>query len=306
MFCLKLGIKGDFAAGGKDSIGYTGLVNLNGSTPAELVGQAVTLQIGQYTSPSVTLVGGKKGVVGTQPGSPQMIASVGPDGTVKISISKESLDDNIITQGQALGQGVALPVLVTIGSKFESGELLKFTGKVTPKGSYNLGYKFGPGNLGGGFLITKVTGKDGTDSLNEAGDNWMVTFLMLIPEALQASSASAASATVAIGTDFIDQVSVSASKNGFTAKGDALIQKLALNTTKGVGQLQTGTLPTSSTLANVSTGISAAVNAKGTSDRFALEVTFDDNTQPTPKELVGGVNARTIEPNSKGNGWQNQ
>ena len=51
---------------------------------------------------------------------------------------------------------------------------------VKARGSkFSLDYKFGPGNLGGGFLITSVTGKD--DSA-ETGDSWMIKFIALPPD----------------------------------------------------------------------------------------------------------------------------
>ena len=56
-------------------------------------------------------------------------------------------------------------------------ELLKF-GVKAKGGKFALDYKFGPGNLGGGFLITSVVGKDDATA-SKAADSWKVAFVVV-------------------------------------------------------------------------------------------------------------------------------
>src|SRR4029078_8926420 len=129
--------------------------------------------------------------------------------------------------------------LVTIGDMFSSSELLKFQQKAKSN-LFQETYKFGPGNLGGAFIITSVTGKDDTKSGTEA-DAWKVTFQALPPNEQKVSNAT--TATVGIGTNFTDVFKVG-EKNGnivTTEKRDAskpVVLKLGL-TAKGKGGLFT-------------------------------------------------------------------
>jgi len=115
-FSTAVTISGDTQTGGKDSIKYAGLANI-GDTLATLNQSVVTLSIGGYTSPEVTLNAFGKGKVG---GRVAMSVSVSLSGQVKIAITGE----NFGTQGSILSditlKQAILPVVVKIGKTFSS------------------------------------------------------------------------------------------------------------------------------------------------------------------------------------------
>ncbi|HLX60987.1 MAG TPA: hypothetical protein VKX17_06860 [Planctomycetota bacterium] len=305
LFTTKMSIKGDTTGGNKDSIKYSGLLDLEGSSLSDLQGLGVTLTIGNYTSPTVTLDG--KGT-GTSGGPPSMSVKITSDGLVSITIANDSFGaaQSIVANSQLANNNIVLAVSLTIGDTtmvakplFENPELLRFN--VHARSSkFDLEYKFGPGNLGGGFLITSVAGKD---DKAETGDAWLVKFISLPPDAKKLSQfGTVASSTVGIGTDFTN--SINCSSNGSVVKstehrkGGPVVLKVGYSETSGQGQVQTGLLPYISNLPNTQTSIKPALNANGKKSPFPFIITFNDSTG---KEIFGAEGSRQIKP--KGNQW---
>jgi hypothetical protein len=183
LFTTKLSIKGDTTSAGKDSIKYMGILDLESHSVSDLNGLGVTLTIGNYTSPTVTLdQNGTGSSSGRNP--PGIKVVITPSGIVNISILMESFGQaqSIITNSQLANNNIILDVSLTIGDTtmaskpmYQTAELLRFSVKAKSS-KFDLEYKFGPGNLGGGFIISSVTGKD---DKAETGDSWMVKFISL-------------------------------------------------------------------------------------------------------------------------------
>jgi len=295
LFATAMTIKGDIAAGGGDSIKYSGIVDLTGTPLSQLRDEDVTLQIGDYVSPTVKLDGKGKGVNDAR----TMSVSITSDGLIKISVAKDSFGkDGTIIKDKELQQSLKiLAVELIIGNSFETSELLKF-GVKARGGKFDLTYKFGPGNLGGGFLITSVTGKDDTKEGPDA-DAWKVSFIALPPN--EQKFDTAVTATVGIATDFTDTINVSV-KNGKlreTEKRDPkgpTIVKFALDA-KGKGGLTTGFLPKDSAIVDRETDIPEALNSRKRG-RFPVIITLNN---AAGKEVFGVEGSRAIFP--KGTSW---
>ncbi|HEY3321572.1 MAG TPA: hypothetical protein VGP72_13975 [Planctomycetota bacterium] len=298
LFSTSISIKGDISGGNNDSIRYAGLMDLTGTSLSALKGSAVQLQIGDYNSPVVKLDATGNG--GTAKGvTPAMAVSITSDGQIKITVSKDGFGKagTIITDKELQSLLKILPVEVTVGDAFDASELLKF--HVGAKGSkFDLEYKFGPGNLGGGFLITGVAGKDDTKAATPS-DAWKVAFVALPQE--NQKFGTAVTATVGIGTDFTDTINVKATDSVVTStdKRDPKtpkVLKLAMSA-KGKGGLTTGSLPQKSTQANVATDIpNAATSTK--KGRFPLIITLNNTAG---KEVFGAEGSRAIFP--RGSTW---
>ncbi len=304
LFALAVSIKGSVTTSGADSIKYSGLVDLEGTSLSKLNNSAVQLQIGDYLSPSVTIQHGKGSTPKGQ--SPAMSVNLSSSGALTITISGETFgkDGTIITAAQLVNNQKIEPVMLSIGDAFFANELLRF-GVKARSDKFQMTYKFGPGNLGGGFLITQVTGKDDTNSGVDA-DSWRVQFVTL-PHKDQVYD-KIATATLGIGTDFTDTVNivrgstsiVSTDKRDPTQPG---LLKLALNTKTGKGGFQTSALPKTSSQTNTATAIPEALNANGKQARFPMILTFNQN-DATQKEVFGVEGARAIFP--KGTTWTNK
>jgi hypothetical protein len=303
LFSTKMSIKGDTKGGNKDSIQYAGLLDLAGKQVSDLNGLGVTLTIGEYTSPTVTLTGGK----GSTVGPPSMTVSINSDGSIKVAIQKDSFGQamSIITNGELANNNKILAVTLTIqdpGSSskplYQNPELLRFTVKARSS-KFDLEYKFGPGNLGGGFIITQVMGKD---DKAETGDAWRVSFLTLPPNSKKlADLGNVSSANVGIGTDFFNSINVTLNNDSVrsTEKRDpksAQVVKFSYNDKSGKGQVTTGLLPFISNLPNTQTNIPPALNANGKKSPFPFIYTLTDANS---KEILGAEGSRKIIP--KGN-----
>ena len=304
LFALAVTITGSVTTPGKDSIKYSGLVDLEGAKLNSLNNSAVQLQIGDYLSPSVTIQGGKGSTPRGQ--APFMSVNLSTTGALTITISGETFgkDGTIITAAQLVNTQKILPVMLTIGDDFFANELLRF-GVKARSDKFQLNYKFGPGNLGGGFLITQVTGKDDTKSGTDA-DSWSVQFVTLPHK--DETYDKIATATLGIGTDFTDTINMTRGNTSIvsTEKRDPTqpnLLKLALNTKTGKGAFATGPLPKNSSQTNTATAIPEAIKANGKPARFPMILTFNqDDAKQT--EVFGVEGARAIFP--KGTTWTNK
>ena len=304
LFATKISIKGSTKTAGKDSIQYNALVDLAGTSLSKLNNSDVTLTIGNYTSPSVTIQGGK----GSTPlgAVPSMSVNLSFTGTLAITIKDESFGTagSIVTNADLVNSLKVLPAMIEIGNTFAESELLRYSVKARSD-LFDLEYKFGPGNLGGGFLISQVTGKDDSSSAVDA-DSWRVSFITL-PHKDQKFD-QIATATVGIGTDFTDTIAVGLRNTAIfsSEKRDpkaANVVKLGLDNKSGRGALTTGPLPKTSSQTNTATAIPAALNANGKQARFPLIITFN-RADAKQTEVFGAEGARAIFP--KGNTWTNK
>lgn len=292
LFSTGISISGDTSGGTKDSIKYAGLVALSDNI-ASLANSNVTLQIGNYTSPTVTLDANGKGSTGKV--TPSMSVSVSATGQLKISIANESFAKSGSILSDITKTVSDQPVTVTIGNQFLASELLRFG--VKARGTqFKMNYKFGPGNLGGGFFLTSVQGKDGT-----GGDAWKAQFMFLPPKDQKFDAAS--TATIGIGTDFTDTIKL-INGNGNIGTGEKrdpkapLVTKISLSKT-GKGSVTTGVLPTTSATPNQATSLpTAATGPKHT--RFAFIIDFND---VNGKQLFGAEGGSTIFTDGKAT-WQ--
>lgn len=307
LFTVKMSIKGDTLGGNKDSIKYQGLLDLEGNSLSDLNGLGLTLTIGNYTSPTVTL--DRNGNGSSSGGTPpQMKVVITPSGIINLSILMESFGQaqSIITNSELANNNKVLTVTLTIGDTsmaakpmFENPELLRFSVKARSS-KFDLEYKFGPGNLGGGFIITSVAGKD---DKAETGDSWMVKFISLPPDAKKlAAFGTVASSTIGIGTDFTNSINCTLKndvvKSTEKRSSGPVVLKVGYSDKTGQGQVQTGILPFISNLPNTQTNIKPALNANGKKSPFPFIITFND---AAGKEIFGAEGSRRIIP--KGNQW---
>ena len=305
LFSTKIDINGDTnpPKGNKDTIKYSGAIAVGDNT-SSLDGNSVTLFIGNYTSPSVQITGGK----GSTPkgSAPSMNVTLG-SGFLKINIGNEGFGQtgsilSDITQTQSV-----LPVTVSIGTAstqvFLASELLRFN--IKAKGTkFQMSYKFGPGNIGGGFFITSTQGKDDAKAATDF-DAWKSTFVLLLPpnSKAQKNFGTVKNIVTGIGTDFTNSIGVinSGSKLGTGEKRnptDPVVTKVGLDNKSGKGFVQTGFLPKTSTTQNLATSISSAANSTKKKTRFPLIVQFKD---ANGNEIFGGENGITIF--AKGTTW---
>ena len=309
LFSTKLSIKGNLTSTGKDGIAYTGLLDLGDFQVSDLNGLGVTLSIANYQSPTVILNNGS----GSSTGTPAMSVKLSSSGMLSITIKDESFGQagSIVNENQVQQSPLILVVNVdivnptddTVLPQYHSSELLRF--KVSAKGpKFDLEYKFGPNNLGGGFFITQVAGKD---DKSETGDAWKVSFICLPPSGKKLSSFGAiTNANVSIGTDFFNTIGVSLVSNGDAVKSaknktsGAVVTSFSMNDKTGKGGATTGLLPYLSALPNTQTQIPPALKVTKAPfhTQFPFVFTLSDANN---KELFGAEGNRRI--NAKGDQW---
>ncbi len=298
LLTLKMSIKGNVSFGGKDTIEYSGNLDLDAMKPADLDGLSVTLAVGNYVSPTVTLSDGKGSTLG-------MAAKISPDGLLQIAIKSDSFGvaQSIATTAElSTGLDKELIVNVTVGDMtnpaqplIESTEPLIFTDKFRNSKFY-LEYKFGSNAVGGEFMISSVTGRDDKAL---TGDSWMINFLAIPPNQKPLGAlGNIVQSTVAIGREFTDTTNVIEQRGTVKstekhAKTDVAVLKLTYSGKTGKGQVQTGLLPTRSVLPNQATDIQPAFSVTLVRTEFPFIITFNDGSG---NELFGGEGSHKIIP----------
>lgn len=268
-----ISVKLDTADGGKDSIKFAGLANLNGKAISTLSGQTIELHLGGYTSPNTTATPAKlddKGKVtkvskaNASKTAPTFTGTVNSKGQVKITIGKESIGTVLGSLTSAIK---TMAVEVKIGNAIVGSEVLMFN--VKSKGTKStLTYKMNAAdNLAGAFYITGVKGKDDTKGTT-AADSWKVAFVGFTPGGSALTGAT--SGVVSIGKSFSDAITVTESKNKVkSAKSDKAadtVLALALDGTNGKGSV------TTDFLTSTTTDIKEAGSSVGSSSIFAMNV----------------------------------
>lgn len=322
-------VKGDQGKANKDTVTFSGYINLSGTNGLALNGTEFAFRIGGAT------YGGNfnlKGQVSATRGGAiifadgsQLKASVNPrTGLFKGSIKKANLGklvgaDTLQDRGQKrLGMSTELCNFV-IGS-----DTIEFASRV--KGNkYSLDYKLGKSGrpLGGSFQMLNTYGKDGPDIAGNPGDAWRTSFLIVPRFGIDSTAGldAVTSLRVRIGSRFQQTIPASAlvsSKNGAVkllpvkSKGPA-VSKLTIDPRRFVGTLQT------TVISQFTTGIPQAKVAAdaglATSPNFTLGVDVDrtgsnaDFTGEYGKQLFLPVRGRgTTKPGAaKGqNQWVDQ
>jgi hypothetical protein len=299
-FSTSIIIKGGVIEGGKDSIQYSGIINL-GAPLASFYGEQLTLTIGNYTSPAVTLntLGqGSTGMPKKKAGSgrlnkpgPEVQVNISPSGQIKITVSNESFGvAGSILQDITVRQAV-LPVSIAISNNaFMGGEVLNFGIKARYQNFYNnfqMNYQLGAGNLAGGFLLTGVQGQD--DSAG-SGSAWKAGFIFLPPGGQ--SFISAGSATVNIG-GFSNSINVSITGGTLTGakRGNNAPQIVGLGVSpRGQSFVKTSSLPAAAT------NIPVAEQVSGQSVLFPFLISLN---AVNASQLFGGADAQPIFANGR-------
>jgi hypothetical protein len=282
IFATGITIKGGQA--GKDSVSYKGIANLGATAVSSLAGATMTLRIGKYVTPGNAATVNTldaKGKIGKSPKPAKGVTvvtlkgGVSSKGQVTLTAGKETL-------GTLFDGSDTYTVNIQVGP-INATEVLVFTRKTSSKG-FSLTYKQGTNvNVAGGFLLTKVDGKDDAKAATDF-DSWKVALLAQVPAASSGSNLTAGSfdganaAVVSIGNSFTDDVGVSAAKGTVKSTDkkkptDAEVLKLQLSN-KGKGSVQTGFLPATAT------GIKAAKSG-ATGANFALGVVLKQGTNVT-------------------------
>jgi len=297
----KITIKGNTSLTQKkptDSISYSGLSNLNGIPLSLLSGSVIDLRIGRYRSPTRVVAGvnefalndkGKTGKASDKNAVPTLKASVAKTGKTKITIAKETFGTvfdpaNLVDKGT-----VTLPVSLVVGDAISGTEVLVFSVK-SKNGKYTLTYSQGKSaNVAGGFMITKISGKDGKDTPT---DSWKIAFVAVpftagsvtTPAANFGGPNKSDKATVSIGRGFTNSIAVIESDKGVVKQNnkrkakDPVEQVLAIGmkaktgksslTTNGISAASTA-IPTAQTAIPVGNTISSRLS-------LAVELTKDN------------------------------
>lgn len=288
---LSCSVKGDVGQVGKDSIKFSGVMNLRGQPLKTLFNSPFIFQLGGATfSGRFNL----KGQVVNSRGGPaifadgsQMKATVNAQtGRVQGTITKATLGkllDAVNIQNRSLKRYGAGS---NICSLLLASNLLEF---VTRKSGdkfmldYNLG-KLGS-SIGGNFQVLTVKGQDANDVAGNPGDAWSVQFIAVPRFGIDTNPGLDAISSVGfrIGANYnqrIDKRNLVSDKNGSTkllSKNPAgtAIAKFSLDARKFLGVLQT------SAISRVTTGIPQAKGAAAASTfNFGFDILRTENNAP--------------------------
>ena len=302
---------------GKDTILYTGQVNLEGNAPSAFIGKNVVLRIANYISPAAVLGTKVKSATAPAGTGPTTVATLSTKGQLKIAVSNETLAAFISNTGGLQGVTVSItdPNANIGNSPFASilgSEILYFTpSRVGTVGAYMLNYSLTAAVVnnapGGNFMLTNATSRDASKNTPLAdSDAWKVSY---ISSPSQGNTLSLGLATVSIGA-FTDTSAVTVGnfqKNGEPAPpvtgfgaSDPHVLKMTLSD-RGSGSLTTGLLPgensdNSSPAPN--TGIpTAAIAGKGKRVPFSVNISLAQTSNNTIEM------ASSIQIFAKGTAW---
>jgi hypothetical protein len=298
MTMLSVAVKGDLGKANKDTIKFSGIVNLSGQGSAILNGSDFAFRIGGATYSGKFNV---KGQIVNQRGGPlvfadgtTMKATVNArSGQVKGQINKANLSKllaaDTLTDRSTRRAGMSM----VFCSFVAASDMLEFATRV--KGNkYAMDYKIGKIGtcLAGGFQMVSVKGSDKLDIAGAEANIWTTKFFAIPRFGIDTNPGldNINSITVRIGTRFTQVISspflLSSAKGAAKlapqkTKGP-IVQKLQLNPLKFTGSL------TTTPLSRFATGIStarAAANAGAGNANFNLG--FDVDRRPGSADFVG-------------------
>jgi hypothetical protein len=309
---LSCSVKGDIGKLNKDSIKFSGNVNLSGGAFNSLNGALLKFVIG---GASFTGRFNDKGQAESVRGGPlvfadgtRMSVSVNPrTGQMTGSITNASLgvalDGANIANRSTRRYGVAFH----IGSAVVGSDLIEFATKRSGN-KFQLTYKLGKFGqpLGGAFQLVNVKGKDSATVAGNDGVAWAVKFIAVPRFGVDANAGldAISSINVRIGNRFDQKINsqfLVSTPSGNTSliknnlKGET-VSKLTLNSRNFVGTV------TTQPLSVFSTGIFAAHSAQGaTNFPFGLDVVRTTGNAPFTGEV-----AKRIIPNAGKGYWTDQ
>jgi len=248
---LKCNIKGDTSKDNKDSLKFSGILNLIGSSTTDVSGKDVTFRIGKGTFTGTFDEKGKY-KTGSDVKVDKLSASVSTSkGTFSFSVSSGNLADVV---GEISGSTKTLVVQVTIEGVVVGSEALEFDTSKTKSPKFTLDYALGKTGkpLAGAFQITSAKGTD-----KDTGDTWKLKFLAVPRLGIDGSSAGfsgVASINTMLGSSFSQvyesddtesgNVKFSESTNGVqvTDKRKTNLKKVKLDNKKYVSSVDSNVL----------------------------------------------------------------
>jgi hypothetical protein len=333
---LSCTIKGDLGKAGKDSIKFTGVMNLAGFPVTTLNGIPFAFRVGGASYEG--RINGKGKIVNAQ-GGPLIFASgaamkaqVDPrSGLLKGSVSRATLGTTLNAQNILDRSTVRLAVQTIIASS----QTVSFTGIQTgaacaemidfasrKKGNkFQLDYKLGNGigqPLGGAFQVLSVRGDDRQTISGTNGDAWTVRFLAVPRFGVDATPGLDAigSVGVRIGSRFEQRLTQLAStgkgsvKLNVTKTLSPVVIKFQMDTRKFVGTVQTN--PIAELVTGIPTAFGEAYRVGsvsgtgfGPNDTTTTAFTFglDIDRTGTNSDFSGEVGKQIYLPAQRKQGW---
>ena len=306
-------VQGDVGRVGKDTITFTGLINLGGQPLRNLFNTEFEFRVGAAAFDGRFNVLGKVVNVNGGPvvfadGS-KMTANVDSrSGLVKGKITHATVGRAVNALNlpdrstQRLGVGMLLCGFVIASDMIEFA-----THKVGDK--FTLEYQLGKVGqpLGGAFQVTSVQGIDALDIAGEPASKWSIRFLAVPRFGVDPTPGFDAVSTVGIriGTNFNQRIS--AAQLTSNKKGDikligkqpdgASVSKFSFSASKFEGLIQTNALAT------IFTGMLQARVAGGGSANFMLGFDLARTGSNSP---YTGENSKVIITNAKHNRWMDR
>jgi hypothetical protein len=250
MVTTSCSVSGDTATVGRDKLSYTGVVNVLGQDNFQLTSSVVTFHLG-----GISFIGtvGKKGqfsaILADKSKLSVKISSKTGVFTAKISNGNftAALNAKTFKNGDKTRESLG----VVVGDAVAATEVLDFATRVSGT-KYSLSYRIGGtgSNAGGSFQIVKARGKDQTGVNGAPADTWNINFVAMAPLGMGATQgiSGVSSATVRIGTNFIQKLAVSGngkSTNFHSSTGG--VRRFSLQDKTGKGTLTTSALAPSQT-----------------------------------------------------------
>jgi hypothetical protein len=269
---LTCSVKGDLGAANKDTVKFSGFMNLGGSAAANLRFSTFVFRLGGISVTGRFDVTGK--VVNLKqkkivlPDGSIFTAKVDPhSGVLSGSLTKATvlklLNGNSITD-----RGTArLGMLFVLSNNVLASDLVEFATRRAGN-KISMDYKLGKSGrpLAGSFQILSVSGKDAATVSGTSGDIWTTKFMIIPRFGIDTNPGldALSSVTVRIGQNFVQKIpgtAFSSTRNGNitllkpATKGEQ-VAKLTIDGRKFVGSLQTFPLGSTRTF------ISPAVDVK--------------------------------------------
>ncbi|MEI6231780.1 MAG: hypothetical protein WCT04_01905 [Planctomycetota bacterium] len=267
---------------GKDGLSYKGVINLGAAALPSLNGKPFSIHIGSYSSPSVNF--NATGMAASpKSGDPDIRASIKSSGMISVGIGHETINLGPIT-----GKQYTLPVEIRVGDAVIGSECLTFDVHVSGTG-VSLFYNGSvSGDYGGAGQLLRVQGSDDKGGM---GDDWLITFLARIPQALAVNTST--TVDLSINSKPIDSINLLTS-SGLLYGGTPVVRWFGINMATGRGTYQTITIPSGVT------GIPAAGKSGNIPTNFTTGMTFRNGMTPTSSIL----SSLSIVP--KGSMWTSQ
>jgi hypothetical protein len=257
---LSCSVRGDQTKVNKDTIKFTGIMNLQGNAAPSLRFQTFVFRLGNIvvkgqidaTGKLVTLVGNK---LLRLPNGAIFKGKVDPKtGLISATLSKATVAQ-VLNNTSITDQGVTrLGFQLIVSNGVVAADTLEFlTRRIGDK--LQMDYRMSKSGrpLGGAFQILSAVGKDGKTISGTRGDAWRVKFMIIPRFGVDTNPGldALASINVRIGQRFVQKISslqLTSTRNGsITMLKPAIstgVAKLKIDTRKFIGEVQTFPLDT--------------------------------------------------------------